>query len=157
MQVFGKVTLILFVSVFLGCATAPGATIITGETRPAISPHEVIIYLEPPYQYEVIGLLEASSESNSRRQRQAAVDRAINDLKERAAQIGANGILIVNMTTERTGGGPAFGFGSSAGRHTDVFVGVGGSAERVVIQARAIFVYPLMETNSSLNYCLRRV
>ena len=75
--------------VFLGCAT--GSTIITGEARPAIDPSMVRIFFDPPLQFETIGLIEASSDVEF--SRQAAQDRVINELRNRAARIGANGVL----------------------------------------------------------------
>ncbi len=81
-----------FLTVLFGCAT--GSSIVTGKVRPAISPSEVKIYLDPPSQYETIGLVEASSDVEF--STQAAQDRAINELKAQAAKIGANGVLLLN-------------------------------------------------------------
>jgi hypothetical protein len=78
--------------ILLGCAT--GSTVITGVARPAVDPSEVKIYPEPPSKYETIGLIEASSDVGI--SRQAAQDRVINELKIRAAKIGANGVLLTN-------------------------------------------------------------
>jgi len=84
--------LALILSLF-GCAT--GSSIVTGTARPAISPTEVKLYLEPPSKYETIGIVEASSEVEF--SSQAAQDRAIQELKAQAAKLGANGVLISNM------------------------------------------------------------
>ena len=81
-----------FLVALLGCAT--GSFIVTGKVRPAISPSEVKIYLDPPSQFETIGIVEASSEVEF--SSQAAQDRAINELKKQAAKIGANGVLLLN-------------------------------------------------------------
>lgn len=75
-----------------GCAT--GSSIVTGKVRPAISPNEVKLYLDPPSKYETIGVVEASSDVEF--SSQAAQDRAIQELKTQAAKIGANGVLISN-------------------------------------------------------------
>ena len=94
--------------VLLSCAT--GSTIITGEVRPEIDPTEVKIYLDPPSQFETIGLIEASSEVEF--SRQAAQDRVVNELKTRAAKIGANGVLLLDtgVTTATTTGMYSNGF-----------------------------------------------
>jgi len=63
-------------------------------TRPSISPEQVKLYLEPPTKFETIGIVEASSEVEF--SSQAAQDRAIQELKNQAAKIGANGVLIGN-------------------------------------------------------------
>ncbi|MDR2554596.1 MAG: hypothetical protein LBC64_04130 [Fibromonadaceae bacterium] len=90
---------LIFIAVvgnLLGCAT--GSAIITGNVRPAIEPTEVKIYLKPPMEYETIGLVEASSDVEF--SAQAAQDRVIDKLKEKAAEIGANGVLINNTDTK---------------------------------------------------------
>ena len=73
----------------------------TGEARPPIDPNEVRIYLDPPSEYETIGLVEASSDVEL--SSQAALDRAINELKKQAAKIGANGVLLFSATSESSG------------------------------------------------------
>ena len=112
--------------VLLGCAS--GSTIITGEARVAIDPSEIKIYLDPPFQYETIGLVEASSDVEF--SRQVAQDRVIAELKKRAAEIGANGVLLIhsgnttNVTTRVDSNGS---FYSS-------------SSDTITGQGRAIFV-----------------
>ena len=94
-----KITLTLFLLLILfGCAT--GSSIVTGKARPTISPSEVKIYLEPPSQYETVGIVEASSDVEF--SSQAAQDRAINELKAQAAKIGANGVILLN-TGDKSG------------------------------------------------------
>ena len=90
---------ILFI-VLLGCST--GSAIITGNVRPAIDPNEVKIFLEPPSQYETIGIVEASSDVEFSSQK--AQDRVINELKKQAAKIGANGIILLNTGNTSSGG-----------------------------------------------------
>jgi len=82
--------LIMLLLAIAGCAT--GSHIITGKVKPALDPNKVKLYLEPPSEYEVIGIVEASSDVELFTQ--AAQDRAIQELKKQAAQIGANGVLI---------------------------------------------------------------
>jgi len=85
-------------SVLVGCAT--GSSIVTGVKRPALDSSLVKIYLEPPANYEVIGIVEASSEVEI--SNQAAQNRTINELKKQAAKIGANGVILEN-TEEKSG------------------------------------------------------
>jgi len=101
-----KMIIILSVlAVFLfSCAT--GSVIITGTRRPAIDPSEVRILLNPPSEYETIGIVEASSDVEF--SRQSAQDRVMEELKKQAAKIGANGVLLIN-TGERTSGGAFVG------------------------------------------------
>ena len=115
-----------FCIVFLGCAT--GSTIITGEARPAIDPSMVRIYLDPPAQFETIGLIEASSDVEF--SRQAAQDRVINELRNRAARIGANGILLVGTGVQS---GDTVGFVSGGVLFTT-------AGSRITGYGRAIYV-----------------
>jgi uncharacterized protein YbjQ (UPF0145 family) len=59
----------------------------------------VRIYLEPPTSFEVIGLVNASSDSGWTEQ--GSLDYAIEELKKQAAKLGANGVLLVS-SGERT-------------------------------------------------------
>ena len=86
---------IILIVCFLLLACAVGSSTITGAPRPAISPDEVKIYLDPPSQYETIGIVESASDVEI--SRQAANDRATHELKSQAAKIGANGVLLINF------------------------------------------------------------
>jgi len=124
---FFKVILIIFCfTVLFSCAT--GSAIITGQVRPAIDPTEVKIYLEPPKQYETIGIVEASSDVEH--STQAAQDRVINELKKQAAKIGANGVLLINTGNRSSG---------MTGFYSDgvFYAGVG---ETKTAQGQAIYV-----------------
>jgi uncharacterized protein YbjQ (UPF0145 family) len=100
MRLLRKVTILLCsLFVLLSCAT--GSAIITGNVRPAADPAEVKIYLEPPSQYETIGIVEASSDVEF--SLQAAQDRVISELKNQAAKIGANGVLLINVGNQSGG------------------------------------------------------
>jgi hypothetical protein len=98
----GAITILLFSFLF---ACASGSVVITGQVRPAIDPSEVMLYLDPPSQYDTIGLIEASSDVEF--SSQAAQDRVIDQLKNNAAKIGANGVLLLNIGT---GDGGTSGF-----------------------------------------------
>ena len=120
------IAIIFFCIVLFGCAT--GSTIITGEVRQPLDPNEVRIYLEPPSQFETIGIVEASSDVEF--SRQSAQDRVIIELKNRAAKIGANGILLINTGSQT---GDMVGFFSGG-------VFYAGTSEKITGQARAIYV-----------------
>ena len=98
MRIFKIIIALSFLPVLFGCST--GSSIVTGKVRPAISPDEVKIYLDPPSQYETIGIVEASSDVEF--STQAAQDRTINELKSQAAKIGANGVLLFS-TGDKSG------------------------------------------------------
>lgn len=82
------------------CACASGSAIITGKTRAPIVPAQVKVYLEPPASFEVIGLVNASSDAGWTEQE--SMDYALEELKAQAGKLGANGVLIVSSGEERS-------------------------------------------------------
>lgn len=80
---------ILFIG---GCAYADGSVIVTGTTRAPTDPTLLKLYLEPPSDYEVIGVVNASGNGWTEQESQ---DLAIAELKKQAAKLGANGVLLV--------------------------------------------------------------
>ena len=81
--------LILLACVTLAIAAcASGSAIVTGSTRAPVAPEHVKIYLEPPADFEVIGLVSASSDAGWTEQ--GSVDYAIEELRKQAAKLGAN-------------------------------------------------------------------
>jgi hypothetical protein len=89
---------ILVLLIFGGCAS--GSAIVTGVVRAPLKPEHVIIYLEPPAVFESIGLVNASSDAGWTEQ--GSVDYAIQELKEQAAKLGANGVLLVSSGDRTT-------------------------------------------------------
>jgi spermidine/putrescine-binding protein len=88
--------LIVCLLTLTGCAT--GSSTVTGNARSAIDPNVVKFYLEPPQEYEIIGIVESSSDVEL--SSQAARDRTIEELKVQAAKIGANGVLITGTGSQ---------------------------------------------------------
>jgi hypothetical protein len=123
-------------------ACAPSSHIVVGTVRPAIAPSEVNIYLQPPPSFEEIAVLNASADSMFGSGGQSTVDKVIQRLKEEAAKLGANGIILEGMSEQQTGSlGGGSGSTSFSGSSA-VGVGLGGSAGifKKTGQARAIFV-----------------
>lgn len=104
---------LLTATVFLlGCASS---SVLIGKARAPIAPASVKLYLTPPAQFEEVALLEASSKSSFAITDQGKMNKVIERLKEEAAKLGANGILI--RTTGDASGpvvGSMVGSGSSA-------------------------------------------
>ncbi|GAB6098098.1 hypothetical protein JCM14469_43540 [Desulfatiferula olefinivorans] len=126
MKTFRTTLILVCLITLVGCAT--GSSIVTGTVRPATDPNYVKIYLEPPQEYETIGIVEASSDVEF--SSQAATDRAIQELKKQAAKIGANGVLITNTESKS---GDVVGFYSGG-------VFYGDASEAKTAKGRAIFV-----------------
>ena len=82
-QVFKIISVFFLFGSLLGCAT--GSTIVTGTKKSPISSDEVKIYLDPPAEYESIGLIEVSSGIVF--SRQAAMNEAMKEIKSKAAKI----------------------------------------------------------------------
>ena len=89
--------LILIVLFITGCAS--GSAIVTGTKRPPIDPNQVKLYLQPPANYEIIGIVSASSDAGWTEQ--GSQDYAVQELKNQAAELVANGILLTT-TGEKT-------------------------------------------------------
>ena len=109
----------------VGCSTS--SHVMIGKARPAISPDSVRIYLQPPPQYEEVASLDATSQGSFAITSQQNMDKAVARLKEEAAKLGANGVLLQGVQDTQTGsigtgvGSSSYGPGSATG------VGVGGS------------------------------
>ena len=86
-----KKLFILFL-LFIVSACASGSAIVTGNIRPAVAPESVKLFMNQPLRYEVIGLVEASSDSGWTAQ--GSQGYAIAELKKQAAKLGANGVLL---------------------------------------------------------------
>jgi len=84
----------LFISLLaiLMTACASGSVIVTGTKRAPLEPSLVKLYLDPPAKFEVIGIVNASSDAGWTEQ--DSVDYAVQELKNQAAKIGANGVLL---------------------------------------------------------------
>lgn len=77
--------------------------VLVGKARPAISPEAVKVYGSPPAKYEQVAFLEASSKGSFALGDQGKMNKVIVRLKEEAAALGANGILLSGMGSESTG------------------------------------------------------
>jgi len=88
-----------------GCAS--GSSTVVGEVRKAIDPSQVMQYFQLPDKYELIGIVTTPRDAGMTEQ--GAVDHAVEELKNEAAKLGANGIVIVSTgeqdSTELTGNG----------------------------------------------------
>ena len=61
-----------------------------------------MIYTEAPANYEVIGIVTASSDAGMTEQ--GDLNYAIAELKRQAAKIGANGVILESVGTSNSGG-----------------------------------------------------
>ncbi len=114
-----------FIAFAAACAT--DTVVITGRARPPISPADVKIYSRPPAVFEEIAILNASKNSAFTTGGQKTVDKVIAGLKEQAAQVGANGVILEGFSDRQTGSVGSGVGSSSVSSNSAVGVGVGGS------------------------------
>ena len=106
-----KVLISAFLALLLmGCATGSGTAIITGTKRAPLDPSEVKLYLEAPAIFEVIGKVDASSDAGWTEQE--SQDYAIQELKNQAAKLGANGVILETTGNDTYGLTMGGGYGS---------------------------------------------
>jgi hypothetical protein len=136
--------LAVVVALSVAACTTPNTVVVTGAARPPIAPADVKIYSHPPPVFEEVAMLNASSSSMFTTGGQHTVDKVIADLKEQAAKLGANGVILEGFSDSQTGSlGTGVG-SSSASSNSAVGVGVGGSLGifQKTGHGRAIFVEP---------------
>lgn len=95
MNTFIKILAALLVAtvVLAGCTLTRGSHLVIGSTRAPTNPADVRIYTELPAKYEKIAMVSTDSRNDFASQQNLS-DHAIERLKEEAAEVGANGILL---------------------------------------------------------------
>lgn len=129
---------LLFVAA--GCAAT--SHVITGTPRAPVDPAEVILYRSSPPEFEEIAIVEASSRNAFVFGDQAKMDIVIRRLKEEAAALGANGVLLQDTGSQSGGGGVGTGVGVSSGGGTYVSTGIFASSSIKTGRGLAIYVAP---------------
>jgi hypothetical protein len=128
----------------LAAACASTAPVVVGTPRPAIAVDQVVVYSHPPPTFQDIAALTASSKSAFTPGGPQQIDKVVERLKQQAAQLGANGVILEGFSDAQTAS-LGTGVGSTSySRNTAVGVGVGGSFGifKKTGKARAIFVPP---------------
>jgi len=130
------------VAAALGLTACATSHVIVGKVRPPISPDAVQLYLHPPAtRYEEVALLESSSKHSFSFTAQGKTDAVILRLKEDAAKLGANGILLEGVGNEATGS-VGTGVGSATGvGHSMLGVGIGTSGTVFVKSGKGLAIY----------------
>jgi hypothetical protein len=125
-----------------GCSTS--SHVMLGAARPPISPDAVKIYSVPPEKYEQIASLNATSQGTMAFSSQANMDAAIGRLKNEAAKLGANGVLLQTIQDQQSGSIGVGGGSSSYGGNSATGVGAGGSfgITNKAVTGIAIYVPP---------------
>jgi hypothetical protein len=88
--------LVLASTIITGCAVTNETAVIVGQTRPATTPDQVKLYTKPPAKYEEIALI-SSDAAHDFMSKQALMEKSVALIKEQAAKVGANGVLIDSL------------------------------------------------------------
>jgi len=122
-----------------GCATRP---IIVGQVRPPITLEAVHVYQVPPRLFGRIAIINSSAGTTWLFPDRPSMELGISRLREQAAALGANGILLERVY-DVSAGGLAIGvggFGSSGHSFYGGAGNVGGPLINHRVQAAAIYV-----------------
>lgn len=131
--------------VVLSLSACASSHIVIGKVRSPISPDQVQIYLHPPAtKYEEIAILDSSSRNSFTFTAQGKTDVVVTRLKEEAAKLGANGILLQGVGDQAAGSvGSGFANGTASGNSaTAVGLGISGTVFIKSGSGLAIYVEP---------------
>jgi hypothetical protein len=136
----------LLTSFFVLCSCGSTNMIMVGQARPATTPDMVRVYYTPPRHYQRIALINSQSGPTWAFTTRGQMEDAISKLREEAAKVGANGVLIEATGTNSSGnlGLSIGGFGGGGGHHSGYEVGGGGAVGGPILHktasATAIYV-----------------
>jgi hypothetical protein len=134
--------LTLLIVALCGCATSH---VMISAARAPISPALVQIYFHPPAgKYEEIAMLDTSSRGGFGFTAQGKTDIVLNRLKEEAAKLGANGVLLQGVGDQSSGSvSTGFGGAGASGNHVSGGgIGFSGNMTQKVGSGIAIYVEP---------------
>lgn len=108
-----RIKSILLVIISFAIVSCASSHVLIGKKRSPIPPEDVTIYSKPPAKYEEIAFVNANSKASWSFTDQGKTDKVIERLKNEAAKLGANGLIIKTLGSE---------FGGMVG-HTDINTG----------------------------------
>jgi len=122
-----------------GCASR---SLIVGQPRPPISPEAVRVYRVPPRHFERIAIIASPAGTSWIFPDRPSMELGVSRLREQAAALGANGILLERVY-DVSAGGLAIGVGGFGYSGHSFYGGagnVGGPLINHRVQATAIYV-----------------
>lgn len=128
---------IVTTAVLAGCTLTRGSHLVIGSTRAPTNPANVRIYTELPAKYEKIAMVSADSKNDFASQQNLS-DHAIERLKEEAAKVGANGILLNGFGNYVVG---SSGVVNVLQTSPNTAFGVGGMVTRTGKEAEGLAIY----------------
>ena len=137
-----RCVLLVAVLILTGCVTSH---VLVGTPREPISPDQVKIYIHPPTEFDEIAILDSSSRVSFAITAQGKTDKALARLKDEAAKLGANGILLQAIEDQAAGSiGTGFGSANASG-HSALGFGFGSFSAVYVKSASGMAIYVIHE------------
>ena len=96
-----RITLLIASLLLGGCMTSH---VMLGEPREPVSPDQVKIYSSAPAEFEEIAMIQSSSKASWAITEQGKLNTTIERMKQQAAKLGANGLLITGLGNGTAGG-----------------------------------------------------
>jgi sugar (pentulose or hexulose) kinase len=96
-----KISLTLIFVVLSGCSSTFNTShVMLGEARTPTTASEIKIYTTPPAKYTEIAIVAGTNSGSLTISEQAKTDYVIGNLKEQAAKLGANGIILQQFSDQ---------------------------------------------------------
>ena len=96
-----KISLILTLLILCSCSSSFNTShVMLGEARTPVPASDVKIYTSPPAKYIEIAIISGTNAGSLPITEQAKTDYVIGNLKERAAKLGANGIILQQFSDQ---------------------------------------------------------
>jgi hypothetical protein len=88
----------LILPLCLVLASCTSSHVMIGQARTPTDPMKVVLYNTPPSKFEEIALVNADNVGKAAWTQQGRLDAAIFRLKQRSAELGANGVILKNVS-----------------------------------------------------------
>lgn len=122
-----------------GCAITNETTLLVGKARPSTTPDQVKLYTSPPEKYEEIALVSADA-AHDFMSKQALLDISIAKIKEEAAKVGANGVLLDSVGDNYVGSSGMMVTPTANKRAPVIGIGAMNARTGKAVTGKAIFV-----------------
>jgi hypothetical protein len=130
--------LLCAVAALAGCVSSH---VMIGQARPPVSPDQVRIYFHPPAKYDEIALLDTSSRHSFSITAQGKTDAVVERLKEEAAKLGANGVLLQGIA-DQSAGSVSTGYGQATVTGNSAYAsGIGISGNVMIKRGSGVAIY----------------
>jgi hypothetical protein len=137
-----RTVLLAAVLILTGCVTSH---VLVGTPREPIAPDQVKIYIHPPTEFDEIAILDSSSRVSLAITAQGKTDKVLARLKDEAAKLGANGILLQAIENQAVGSiGTGFESATASG-HSAVGFGFGSFAAVYEKSVSGMAIYVIKE------------